>query len=164
VRFLLAAGLLLGAYYFPYDPRGFVGVLFRLYLTGYAHLAGAAIHVFDPGVHVEGTRIVGRGSLEFALSCDAMDVLCLFASATYAFPASWRARAAAIAGASVAMLGINVTRLVVLYFIQVYAPARFELFHMQIFPLAIVVLATLGFLAWAGPRGRGEGRHAVVAA
>jgi hypothetical protein len=52
VRFVLAAGLLLGAHYFPYDPRGFVGVLFRLYRTGYAHLAGAAIHIFDPGVHV----------------------------------------------------------------------------------------------------------------
>ena len=154
LRFSLAAGLLLSAYYFPYDSRGLVSALLRLYLTSYAHLAGAAISLFDPNVHVEGTHILGRMSLEFALSCDAMDVLLLFVSATFAFPASWRWRALGVGAACLSLLTINVARIVSLYFIGLYAPSKFEFFHMQIFPLAIVILAAVAFVAWTRLAGR----------
>ena len=60
VRFATAAAVLLGLYWFPDDPRGFIGTLFRLYLTAYAHVAGGAIRIFDAAVHVEGTRILGQ--------------------------------------------------------------------------------------------------------
>ena len=92
-----------------------------------------------------------------------MDVLCLFAAATFAFPATWRSRVLAVAAASLVMFGVNVSRIVVLYFIGIYAPARFELFHMQIFPLVIVIVATGGFLGWTrAASGRAGGAHAVV--
>ena len=148
LRFSLAAALLLGAYYFPYDPRGLGGLLLRLYLATYARAAGGAIGLFDGSVHVDGTHIVGRTTLDFALSCDAMDVLCLFAAATYGVDASWRARALGVGVAGAAMVAINIARIVMLYFIAIYAPSRFELFHMEIFPLAIVLAAVAGFLLW----------------
>ena len=147
--FVLVAGTLLTAYYFPYDPRGLVAALFRVYLALYTHLAGAAVSLFDPSVHVHGTHIDGKMSFELALSCDAMDVYILFAAATVAFPATRLARAFAIGASFAALLGINVVRIVSLYLIGVYAPQRFEFFHMQLWPLAIVLVAATGFLAWA---------------
>jgi exosortase/archaeosortase family protein len=147
VRFSLAAGALLAVYYFPYG--GALALLRSAYLVAYAHVAGAAISPFDSSVHVYGTRIVGRTSVEFAMNCDAMDVTLLFAAAVYAFPTSWRRRAAGLGCAFAGVLLLNVTRVVVLYLVRVHAPAWFELLHLTLFPLAIVAASAAGFLAWA---------------
>jgi exosortase/archaeosortase family protein len=157
-RFALIAGALLTAYYYPYDERGLVAALRRLYLAAYAHLAGGAISLFDPSIRVEGTRIQGRVGFEFAMSCDAMDVLCLFAAATIAFPASWRRRVLGLGAACVVVVLANIVRIVGLYFLGVYAPSRFALFHMQLFPLAIVILAAGGFIVWTRSAGPANGR------
>jgi exosortase/archaeosortase family protein len=166
LRFALMAGGLLTVYYFPYDEGSLPAALRRLYLAAYAHVAGGAISLFDSTVHVVGTRIQGRLALEFAMSCDAMDVLLLFAAATCAYPASWRRRALGIAAACVSMAVINVTRVVLLYLIGLHAPARFDLFHMQLFPLVIVIVTAAGFLAWTRslPPLAGKGDHAAVPA
>jgi exosortase/archaeosortase family protein len=165
VRFSVSAALLLAAYYFPYDSRGFIAACLHGYLVAYAHLAGGAISLFDSAVRVDGTRILGRMSLEFALSCDAMDVLLLFAAATYAFPASWRARALGFGAACASLVAINVIRIVALYFIGIYAPSRFELFHLQLFPLVIVALAAVGFVVWTRMAGApAAGGHAPLRA
>jgi exosortase/archaeosortase family protein len=148
LRFAIAAGIMLALYYFPYEGRAMRGLL-GVYLGVYAKLAGGAVGLFDRSVHVTGTHIVGRMAMDFALSCDAMDVYILFAAATVAFPARWRSRASALLPAFGALILLNVLRIVTLYFIGVYFPSRFELFHMQIWPLIIVVLATGSFLAWA---------------
>jgi exosortase/archaeosortase family protein len=166
-RFSILAGALLAAYYFPYADHGLAATLRYLYLAAYAHLAGGAISIFDRSVHVDGTHIQGRMGLEFAMSCDAMDVLCLFAAATLAFPATWRWRAVGLGAACVSILAVNVLRIVTLYFIGLYAPSTFALFHMQLFPLAIVIFAALGFVTWArwaGPAQGGIENAAVKAA
>jgi exosortase/archaeosortase family protein len=164
LRFGAIAAVLLTAYYFPYDRSGIVGALFRLYLAAYAHLAGAAISLFDSSVRVHGTMITGRVSLEFAMSCDAMDVFILFAAATLASPAAWRWRLAGLGAGFVSVAAVNVLRIVSLYWIGAFAPARFEFFHMQLWPLAIVVLASAGFVVWVRRARTKEGAliHAAV--
>jgi exosortase/archaeosortase family protein len=164
LRFSLIAGVLLTAYYFPYDDRGLAAALRKLYLAAYAHVAGAAISLFDSSVRVVGTHIQGRLGLEFAMSCDAMDVLLLFAAATVAYPAPWKRRALGLGAAFFSIALFNIARVVLLYLIGLHAPARFELFHMQVFPLAIVILASLGFVAWTRLSQPSRGRGARVAA
>jgi exosortase/archaeosortase family protein len=148
VRFLLAASVLLAVYFYPYDTRGLAAALIHRYLSVYAHLAGRAISVFDSSVRVEGNHIQGRMSLEFALSCDGMDVLLLFAAAAFAFPASWRSRAVGVGVMFASLVVVNLVRIVSLYFIGAYAPATFGFFHIEVWPLAIVVLAAAEFFAW----------------
>jgi exosortase/archaeosortase family protein len=147
LRFSAAATLLMGAYYFPY--QGVLALLRAVYLALYAHLAGAAIRIFDPTVQVHGTHIVGRTAFEFAMNCDAMDVTLLFAAAVFAFPASWRRR---LVGFGCAMAGIavlNVSRVVVLYLLRIHAPAWFDVFHVTLFPLVFAGATAAWFLAWA---------------
>jgi exosortase/archaeosortase family protein len=136
------------AYYFPYRS-GIALALINSYLSAYAHLAGAVVRLFDRSVHVTGTHIDGRMSLVFALNCDAMDVFILFGAAVVSFPVGWRSRAVGLCLGLGAVVLVNVLRLVSLYFIGVYLPARFDFCHLQLWPPVIVVLATGGFLCWA---------------
>ena len=77
LRFAVVSGVLLALYYFPFEGMLTRG-LRHLYLSAYARVAGAAVGLMDPGVHVEGTHIMGRVSLDFGLSCDAMEsIFCL---------------------------------------------------------------------------------------
>jgi exosortase/archaeosortase family protein len=147
LRFSVAATVLLGAYYFPY--QGVLAAVRAVYLALYAHLAGVAIAIFDPTVQVHGTHIVGRTAFEFAMNCDAMDVTILFAAAVYAFPASWRRRIAGLACAVAGIVVLNVSRVVVLYLLRIHAPAWFDVFHLTLFPLALAGATAAWFLAWA---------------
>ena len=155
-RFALAAGVLLLAYYFPYG--GVLAFARFTYLAVYAQLAGAAIRFFDSSVQVHGTHIAGRTSLEFATSCDAMDVLILFSAAVLAFPASRRQRAKALVCALAGVTLLNLTRVVVLYAVRVDAPAWFEALHMTFFPLVLVAASAGGFLLWAQEASRAPAR------
>jgi exosortase/archaeosortase family protein len=116
----------------------------------------------DPGVHVEGTHIMGRVSLDFGLSCDAMDIYILFAAATVAFPSTWRRRAIGLVLGFASLVLLNVLRIVSLYFIGLRFPAKFELFHMQVWPVFIVVLASGAFLSWARTTTRPRRREVIV--
>jgi exosortase/archaeosortase family protein len=147
-RFALFATVLLASYYFPYDPHGIPAAFLRLYLASYAHLAGGALALLDPSVRVRGADIVGRYSLTFAMNCDAMDVYILFASALLAFPAGVRARLVGLGSGLVALVTLNVLRIVSLYFIGVHFPGAFDFCHMDAWPLLIVVSTCAGFFLW----------------
>jgi exosortase/archaeosortase family protein len=153
VRFVLVAAALLTIYYFPREPGGAPQAVFHAYLSAYARLAGGVLSLFDSSVHVRGTEIDGRTALDFATNCDAMDVCILLAAAIFAFPARWGHRIVGLLTALGSVLALNVLRIVSLYFLQIHFPKAFEFFHMQLWPLAIVALATAWFLVWARAAG-----------
>ncbi|HEV3190975.1 MAG TPA: hypothetical protein VGY54_10785 [Polyangiaceae bacterium] len=156
LRFALLAGVELTAYYFPYDPRGLAAACLHLYLAAYAHLAGGALSLVDSSVHVVGTDILGRFNLTFAMNCDAMDVFILFSSAVIAFPSTARRRTVGLAAGLLALVAINVVRIVSLYLVGVHFPSAFEFCHVDLWPIFIVAVTCAGFLAWA--RSAGVGR------
>ncbi|HEX3772606.1 MAG TPA: archaeosortase/exosortase family protein [Polyangiaceae bacterium] len=162
-RFAALAAVLLGLYYYPYAPRGFVSALFHLYLSGYAAMAGAVLRIFDPSVHVTGTAIAGRASLNIVKSCDAMDVYALLAAAILASPARWPRRLFALAIAFGALLLVNVVRIVSLYYVSLHWLSRFELVHETLWPAVIVCVAAASFWTWArlDARPLEEAPHAV---
>ena len=148
LRFALLASVSLTAYYFPYDPRGFAAACIRLYLAAYAHLAGGALSLVDASVHVVGTDILGQFNLTFAMNCDAMDVFILFSSAVIAFPSTGRRRVVGLVAGLLALVAINLLRIVSLYLVGVHFPSAFEFCHVDLWPIVIVVLTCTGFVAW----------------
>jgi exosortase/archaeosortase family protein len=148
--FLVLAGVGLGAYFFPYELVGIpVEGAFGAYLSGYARVTGIALHLVDPTVSVIHSTITGRFAMQIVRSCDAMEANILFASAVLAFPAPWTRKAIALPVGLFALVAANVARLSCLYFVGVYAPAHFDVAHYEIWPFAMVALATADFLACA---------------
>lgn len=147
--FVLVAGVLFALYTFPYAENGISERWFDAYLAFYARAAGLALHQLDSAVSVSGSDILGRYPLRIVKNCDAIEVHILFASAVLAFPTSWRRRALGLGLGLPALVALNITRICSLYFIGSSAPASFELFHLEVWPLVLVACAALLFLVWA---------------
>ena len=147
ITFLATSALLLGLYYFPYDEGGPVKRAIAAYLHCYAVVSGAILRLFERGITVTGTDIVGRYSLRLVRTCDAMDVNILLVSAVMAWPGSWRRRVLAAAAGLGCVLLVNVARICSLYFVGVHAPGAFSFVHVELWPIAMLVVAVGAFIA-----------------
>jgi exosortase/archaeosortase family protein len=148
--FLVLSGVGLGAYFFPYDLLGIhADGTFVVYLSAYARLTGLVLHLLDPAVSVVDSTINGRFAMQIVRSCDAMEANILFVAAVLAFPGPWARKAVALPAGLAALVATNVARLCCLYFVGVYAPARFDFAHYELWPLAMVAFATVDFLLCA---------------
>jgi len=149
LRYALIAGGLFAIYAFPFELFGARHDWLAGYLAAYARLAGGVLRIFESGIVVDGARINGRFPLEIVRNCDAIEINILFLSAVLAFPAPWKRRALAASLGLAALVALNVGRICFLYFVGVYAPQHFAAAHEQIFPLLLVLCATLAFLRCA---------------
>jgi exosortase/archaeosortase family protein len=153
VAFLTVAATLLAIYYFPHAADGAIARALAAFLHGYTAVAGAILRIFDRGLVVAGDSISGRYSLRLVKTCDAMDVTILLVSAVLAWPGRWRRRVAAAAMGIAFVFVINVVRICSLYFVGLHLPQHFELIHLELWPLLIllaVVAAFLFLVRWMG--------------
>jgi exosortase/archaeosortase family protein len=146
--FATIASVLFVAYCFPYAENGVSEAFFQWYLSGYARLAGGLLGLLEPSLTVVGTQINGRFSIQIVKNCDAMEVNILFFSAMMAFPAAWSRRLTATLLGLAILVAANLIRICSLYYIGVYAHGAFELAHMQLFPLLLIITAVLEFILW----------------
>lgn len=142
-RFAVIAATLLGVYAFPYAQYGMSESWFDKYLSGYARLVGWVLGIFEADLSVQGATVIGRTTLRIAKSCDAMEAKLLLASAVLAFPGRPSRKAVALLIGLVSLTAINVMRIVTLYFILVKRQQSFELFHLEVLPL-FMILAAVG--------------------
>ena len=155
LTFAGAAALLFGAYAFPYRELGMSEGWLRGYLSGYARLAGAILGLFDPRVVVEGNVITGRSALSIVKTCDAMEANLLFVAAVLAFPSApleparrWQRKLIAALAGIAAISSLNVARICSLYAVSIYWPSAFELCHVELWPL-LLIIATVALFAAA---------------
>jgi exosortase/archaeosortase family protein len=108
------------------------------------------------------------GAAITAWGCDAMDVILPFTAALLVFPATRRRRFVGIALGVVALAALNLIRIATLYWLALKSTAAFEIARGEIFPVLMVTLAIVGFVAWArwGSRSerdvRSDAEHAGV--
>jgi len=149
--FALTSGALFCVYFvvaFPYSGLPYLG--YTAYLRFYALAAGTVLHAFDPAVSVSGDVINGRASLSIVRGCDASEVLVLLSAAVLAagvYP--WRLRVLGVLAGAAAVTMANIVRICSLYCVSVYFPSAFEACHLEIWPLGLIVLAVVFFVAWA---------------
>ena len=160
--FVAIAGVLFAIYTFPYQESGISEGWFTTYLSAYAKVAGSALALFEPSLHVHGQDIIGRASLRIVKNCDAMEAEILFVAAVLAFPSAWPKRLIGALLGALLIAAINVLRIASLYQIGVHFPKAFEFVHLELWPLLLVASAVAVFLAWA-TWARGELRQDVHA-
>jgi len=150
LRFALRFGgislLLFGAYCFPYAEVGLSEAFFNAYLDGYTRVVSSILRLFENGLAVSFNRIHGRFSIEVAKGCDAMDCNILFTSAILAHTGRWGQKGLALLAGLAAIAGINVVRVVSLYYTGLYWPSRFSFVHTILWPLLMLSLTVALFL------------------
>jgi exosortase H (IPTLxxWG-CTERM-specific) len=90
----------------------------------------------------------GSGSLQIVVGCNGVEAVLILVAALLAFPAPWARRVLGVVAGTVAILLVNLVRLVNLVAIARYAPAWLDLFHVYIWQVLIVLVAVALFLLW----------------
>ena len=87
--------------------------------------------------------------------CNGVEAALLLVAAMLAFPASPKQRALGIAGGLAVIQGVNLFRIVSLFWLGVHHRNVFELFHAAVWQTALILLAVGIFLAWSRRVGGG---------
>jgi exosortase H (IPTLxxWG-CTERM-specific) len=127
-----------------------------------AWVSHAGLRLVGFETSVAGTII--QGSEGFAVNilkgCNGVYVMAIFVSAILAFPATWKQRLVGILLGVPAVQGINLARIVSLYYIGVRHPALFERFHYHVWQTIVIILSMALWLGWADQTGRVPRRQA----
>jgi exosortase H (IPTLxxWG-CTERM-specific) len=94
--------------------------------------------------------------------CNGIEATLLLLAAMLAFPASAKARAVGLAAGILAIQGVNLVRIVSLFWLGAHRRDVFDLFHAAVWQTVLILVAVGIFLAW-GRRLRGGGGDAARA-
>jgi exosortase H (IPTLxxWG-CTERM-specific) len=86
--------------------------------------------------------------VEIAAGCNGIEAMILLLAVILAFPAPWRHRVAGIAMGVVAIQGLNLLRIVSLFFLGLWHPTAFEWAHLYLWQALIMLDVVLVFLLW----------------
>jgi exosortase/archaeosortase family protein len=120
------------------------------YLRVLARCAGALLAGLAQDVRVDGSRLVGADfDVRVADGCDAFQICTLFAAAVIAFPVSVARRLRALGAGLLWLQGLNLARIVSLFWIAAHHTQVFMTFHLVIWPLTLIALTVSSWVAWA---------------
>lgn len=107
-------------------------------------------------------RQTGFG-VEIAAGCNGVEAMILLLAVILAFPAPWRHRLAGIAIGFVAIQGLNLLRIVSLFFLGMWHPSAFEWAHLYLWQALIMLDVVLVFLLWIRALPRAPASDALAA-
>ncbi|HEX7329015.1 MAG TPA: exosortase H [Casimicrobiaceae bacterium] len=116
-----------------------------------ARAATTVIHVFDPAVRAHG-NVVGAGDGSFAVSieagCNGVEATLVLIAAMIAWPASWLRRASGIVIGTLAVQGLNIVRVISLFYLGQWNRDAFEWAHLYVWQALIMLDVLVVWLLW----------------
>jgi exosortase/archaeosortase family protein len=107
----------------------------------------------------QGKELTAHGAtLTVNQGCDGTTALLIVAAAMLAFPASWAARALGVVAGALGVFAVNAVRLASLLWVTVHWPDRLDLFHVDIWQPAMVLVSFGLFGVWSALAGTGRAR------
>ena len=129
-------------------PRVRLGVI-NPYTEFLASAVAAFINLFGAGAVANGALVYSpRYSMDIAMGCDGVEASCLYLAGVVAFPSSWRARLIGLAFGIPLIQAINLTRLVVLYYVGLYLPSVADQIHDYVAQTIVILLSTAILIFW----------------
>ena len=136
---------------------GSLALYFQLFGTGFiqtiseptAESSAFTLNLFGAGVTTTGTIVAsGRFAYNIVAECTAVGPLILYVGAVLAYPATARSKLVG-AGLGLGIIGgMNVVRLVSLFYIGTYAPHRLDVFHLLIWQGIMILGVVMLWLFW----------------
>lgn len=129
---------------------------FQSYLNLCATASGFVIRLFGTQLEVIDSSLhSSQFTVEVRQGCDAIQPAALLVAGILAFPSPWRAKLWGIFLGTFLLQGINILRIVSLYYIGAHFPDAFEVMHVDVWQVGFIFLAMLLWmlwLKWAAPR------------
>ena len=116
-----------------------------------ARVSAGIVTAFDAGVVASGRQLLDRFTgqgVSIEAGCNGLEAMILLAAAMIAFPASWARRLGGIALGGVAVQGLNVVRIVSLFYLSRWNTAAFEWAHLYLWQPLIMVDVLVVWLVW----------------
>jgi exosortase H (IPTLxxWG-CTERM-specific) len=169
VRFLITfVGLLLGLFGAQLTPWG-QEYFVMPWTNGLAHFCAQLVALFDSSAVANG-KILSSTANGFAVSieagCNGVEATLVLLGAILAFPSTWRQKAWGLALGFVAVQGLNVVRIISLFYLGQWNMTAFEWAHLYIWQALIMLDVLIVWLIWvrrinraprAGVDGNGNG-------
>ncbi len=147
IRFLLAQGLLFGIEMLQVIQN----TLILPWTYALARLSGSLISLVDTDVAITG-KVVSSTLNGFAVSiepgCNGVEAMLVLLAAILAFPASWRYKLWGLAWGFVAIQGMNLLRIISLFYLGQWSRELFDWAHLYIWQALIMLDALVVFLIW----------------
>jgi exosortase/archaeosortase family protein len=145
VGFLVLVGLFQLAIFYVIAPSA----AFDVYLNLSARAGAFALGLIGQDVTLQGSSLVGPElAIEVRRGCDGLAPASILASAVLAFPGPARSKALGLAMGLGVILVANVLRISSLFLIGLHLPEHFDQSHHFTWPVGLIVLAMLCWMAW----------------
>jgi exosortase H (IPTLxxWG-CTERM-specific) len=154
VGFLVLQAVLFGAELTPWAQHWFV----TPWTNALAAISADVVRLFDSQVFAEG-KILQSLRNGFAVSieagCNGVEATIILIAAMLAFPAPWQRKLAGLAAGVVAVQGLNVIRVISLFYLGQWSASAFEFAHQYVWQALIMLDVLVIWLLWVRmlPRG-----------
>jgi len=125
---------------------------FARYLELNARISASVLRAFGTVAVADGVQLTGGGTgLEIKHGCDALQPTAFFVIAMLSSPVAipFRRRIMPIVLGVAALLMLNIVRIVSLFYIRMYRPSWFDIFHMDIWQAVFIFVPLVLWIAWA---------------
>ena len=159
VQFLVLQAVLFGAELTPWAQEHFVVP----WTNTLAALSARLVTFFDPNVAASG-KVLQSTVNGFAVSiesgCNGVEATIVLVAAILAFPAPWKSRLIGLSVGVVAVQGLNIIRVISLFYLGQWDLAAFEWAHLYVWQALIMLDVLVVWLVWVRllPRGGAGGR------
>ena len=159
VLFLLIQATLFGLELTPPAQRWFV----EPWTNALAQISTAIVTFFDPNVVAVG-KVMRSTTNGFAVSieagCNGVEATIVLLAAILAFPAPWKHKVAGLAAGIVAVQGLNILRVISLFYLGQWDYKIFEWAHLYVWQALIMLDVLVVWLVWVRtlPRAPGDDR------
>jgi exosortase H (IPTLxxWG-CTERM-specific) len=147
VRFVVLQAVLFGAELTPWAQQYVAAPWTRALAAASARL----VTLFDPDVIATGNVLQSTAS-GFAVSieagCNGVEATIVLAAAILAFPAPWRHRLFGLAAGVVAVQGLNLIRVISLFYLGQWNIDVFEWAHLYVWQALIMLDVLIVWLIW----------------
>ena len=145
--FLVLQAVLFGIELTPWAQRWFV----LPWTDSLAAISADIVKVFDPGVIAEG-KVLQSASNGFAVSieagCNGVEATIVLVAAMLAFPATWKRKLFGLALGVTAVQGLNVIRVISLFYLGQWNQDAFEFAHQYVWQALIMLDVLIVWLLW----------------
>ncbi len=147
VVFLLLLAVLFGLELTPWAQQWFV----LPWTASLATISTSLVTLFDGSVHASGNVISSMKS-GFAVSieagCNGVEATIVLVAAMLAFPSPWKHRLLGLAAGIVAVQGLNVVRVISLFYLGQWNRDVFEWAHLYVWQALIMLDVLVVWLVW----------------